>query len=807
LSVPLPGVTLTPATQSGSKVTVPFLAEYITGIYRFAVGIGTILAAIMMVYGGFRYLLAASIPEIKNGKATIINAVVGLVVLLTSYVILRTINPALVNLQPLQMTYVEQVIIEHDNPESGWDRRAADCSVPAPGATYTPHGDGGGFHIPANGSPLTPLNYPQGSSWPFTTFPHTGSFNAIGGLNPALLPALQRASQIFDRLKGTNNWSVHGGGHRTIAQQLATWIKLCGQNENYVCSDPANKCFPPSYASQLPRPEDIAAAVRGISRDSLDDRLPSIPLFAGVLAACNAQGVGANPHTAGVAVDIACTPDSAGSGHFSVPCQLVLEHAMLQAGFCRLRNEPWHFELNSIRVTQNSCIGNENAIVGKFEKNGSAYDYSQCTGTWDKSHPATCATEITGPLTPASARGSAPSTPTTPAPTPLVSPNPVSNCPTTGGNVSGPSTSNNPIFRHQPGQTLPDHNVTTVFFNYMPTQDHQTNDGQPGHWGFGPNESQIILPTRLMSSLHGGGRETVHVYIFLHGWNDSHKTSYGASYSEQIRAALNETPNKNIIVIAPHFMAGQEWCKPTTPTPLNLHPKAPKLCNTICPVGADIENPQTLCPPGELIVRTSPPPSDPNLLASYTRVATDPRIPYSFFKYFDLGNFYTTALAAVRQYVGSNATIQDVAIGGHSAATCGETLHQAVAFVPSPGRKIAIISYDGCAGRGNTTNGHGNTSYDRFTPTDPTVKLFISPDMGGMGRDKAAAPAPAQVHARIPEIWGMTPLTPCPAYTSRGRPTACFKNPSQEWYDFQTNVGHGENVGAMTRIAFDALYP
>lgn len=110
LSIPIPGVTFDDATLANGKVTVPFLAQYIAGIFRFAIGAAALLASIMVVYGGFRYLLGSTLGDIKAGREVIQNAVIGLIVLLCSYVILRSINPAVVNLQPLQLEYSEPLL-------------------------------------------------------------------------------------------------------------------------------------------------------------------------------------------------------------------------------------------------------------------------------------------------------------------------------------------------------------------------------------------------------------------------------------------------------------------------------------------------------------------------------------------------------------------------------------------------------------------------------------------------------------------------------------------------------------------------
>lgn len=108
-SVPIPGVRFTPAAEDSGLISIPYLAQYISGIYRLSVGLGAILASIMIVYGGFRYMLSASAPGVSDGKTIIQDAVIGLVVLLSSFLILKTINPKLVEMSPLRIQRVQPI--------------------------------------------------------------------------------------------------------------------------------------------------------------------------------------------------------------------------------------------------------------------------------------------------------------------------------------------------------------------------------------------------------------------------------------------------------------------------------------------------------------------------------------------------------------------------------------------------------------------------------------------------------------------------------------------------------------------------
>ena len=55
----------------GSATSVHDLADYIALAYRYAIGIATICAIVMLVYGGFRYLVGSAMGDIAKGKTII----------------------------------------------------------------------------------------------------------------------------------------------------------------------------------------------------------------------------------------------------------------------------------------------------------------------------------------------------------------------------------------------------------------------------------------------------------------------------------------------------------------------------------------------------------------------------------------------------------------------------------------------------------------------------------------------------------------------------------------------------------------
>lgn len=99
LEIPLPFI--------GSSVNGP--ASYLSGLYKLAVGVAIVLAAVMIVIGGITWSTSGdNAGKKKEAMGQITQAILGLVILLASYLILRTINPSLTNLSALQSTILDQ---------------------------------------------------------------------------------------------------------------------------------------------------------------------------------------------------------------------------------------------------------------------------------------------------------------------------------------------------------------------------------------------------------------------------------------------------------------------------------------------------------------------------------------------------------------------------------------------------------------------------------------------------------------------------------------------------------------------------
>ena len=103
-----PQVAIPDYTFNPSDKTTGNIANYIRAIYKYAIGIVGILAAVVLMFGGIIWLTAGgNTTQIGNAKAWIGASLTGLVLALLSYTILATVNPALVNFKVSEIKPIE----------------------------------------------------------------------------------------------------------------------------------------------------------------------------------------------------------------------------------------------------------------------------------------------------------------------------------------------------------------------------------------------------------------------------------------------------------------------------------------------------------------------------------------------------------------------------------------------------------------------------------------------------------------------------------------------------------------------------
>lgn len=141
LGVTVPGLTFTPAVKNGDSVSVPYIAQYINGGYRYLVSVILIVSIIMVVYGGFRYLVGSSMGDVKKGKQIIVDALMGMLITLGAFMILNTVNPATINLTTLDLSYVSKIPMDAYLEDVG--SAADDASYADSGSVDVPPGEPG----------------------------------------------------------------------------------------------------------------------------------------------------------------------------------------------------------------------------------------------------------------------------------------------------------------------------------------------------------------------------------------------------------------------------------------------------------------------------------------------------------------------------------------------------------------------------------------------------------------------------------------------------------------------------------------
>ncbi len=92
--IPIEGEFITP--EVGME-----LYEFINYIYSWSIGIAGLLVFAVLLFGGIKYISSAGDPDkIKDAKKKITSALIGLMLVLSSFTILNTINPQLTRITP-----------------------------------------------------------------------------------------------------------------------------------------------------------------------------------------------------------------------------------------------------------------------------------------------------------------------------------------------------------------------------------------------------------------------------------------------------------------------------------------------------------------------------------------------------------------------------------------------------------------------------------------------------------------------------------------------------------------------------------
>ncbi len=98
-------VQLVPLGQLGTGDSNTSLAQYVNNLFVLVISLAAMLAVLRIIVGGFEYMTQTMNPKATSkARETIQNAAIGLILLLSTYLIFSTINPGIVDLNALRFT-------------------------------------------------------------------------------------------------------------------------------------------------------------------------------------------------------------------------------------------------------------------------------------------------------------------------------------------------------------------------------------------------------------------------------------------------------------------------------------------------------------------------------------------------------------------------------------------------------------------------------------------------------------------------------------------------------------------------------
>ena len=186
----IPGVQEAVASQS--------LAILLNNLYKLCIGLAAVIAVLKIIQGGVTYMLGDSVTEKKEAKHHIAMAVLGLVFILSPYLVFSVIDPRILKLDVDVSGLKPDPVVPHPTAED-----------------YTDDGEFLGDGVgEAGGGAGQQGTGPTGLNWVYR-FASGEYFFVLG-------------SEIRSPEEGINCYSLYGESHRTIEEcraQKAEWYE------------------------------------------------------------------------------------------------------------------------------------------------------------------------------------------------------------------------------------------------------------------------------------------------------------------------------------------------------------------------------------------------------------------------------------------------------------------------------------------------------------------------------------------------------------------------------------------------------
>jgi len=302
LNVPIPDLTFSKILDKGERLEVNFLADYISAIYKFLLGVTATIAIVMIMIGGFQYVLSAGgFGDLKKGKERIKNAITGLILLIGVTLILTTVNPQLVLFKPLSVSYIRREEILFSSEEDS--TRAVELPQ--------------GFRAPVGKN-------------------IRGGKKIMDEVPANLANKVEEAAKTL-QTSNTNYGLYITDSFRSIEEQMNTALRHC-INPPAPRSSTCDKKLGvknPCTCNHKPGQSNACMLLDGDPRNCAHTTGAALDVWG--------QKIDEKGNwQKGVPTIQKCLDDIAACK--SDPCQKAVIDAMKKAGFCVLNSEPWHFE-------------------------------------------------------------------------------------------------------------------------------------------------------------------------------------------------------------------------------------------------------------------------------------------------------------------------------------------------------------------------------------------------------------------------------------------------------------------------------
>lgn len=325
LSVAIPGLTREDleaalANDSSGKVQNNFIGIYIVAIYNLLLALSAFIAVAVFMVAGVMWLTSGgNSGSIGTAKDMMLNAVVGMVLLFGAYTIGSFIDTRLVNLKPLSLDSITPQEIAPDGEHWAFSSRD---DLPNDRSLIN---ESGNLIVMANDNQMI----------------------------TEAIPDLQAALDAFHKETGLS--AILTSGSRTVRRQLELFYDYCLENPGGVCTPPT--CNPASGSAVIERANGGWKLKGSLANET--DKTTIINVLE------QNSNPGKCPHTSGVAIDIWCARNKGRDYVYEPVCQTELTKALVDNGFCRLKEEPWHFEYNTYKLSSSCQLSDSAAYMRK----------------------------------------------------------------------------------------------------------------------------------------------------------------------------------------------------------------------------------------------------------------------------------------------------------------------------------------------------------------------------------------------------------------------------------------------------------